>query len=62
MYHMILVMNYVETFMATIEFVYNLVNVCRDNMVSKISWNKVINYSGEYLKDYVDTYLTLINK
>ena len=44
-----------ETFMATIEFVYNLVNVCRDNMVSKISWNKVINYSGEYLKDYVDS-------
>lgn len=44
-----------ETFMATIEFVYNLVNVCRDNMVSKISWNKVINYSGEYLKNYVDS-------
>jgi hypothetical protein len=44
-----------ETFMATMEFVYNLVNVCKNNQVSKISWNKVINYSGKYIKDYNDS-------
>ena len=44
-----------ETFMATIEFVYNLVNVCKENMTSKISWNKVINYGGDFIKDYVDS-------
>lgn len=43
-----------ETFMASLEFVYNLVNVCKENQASKISWNKVINYSGNFIKDYVD--------
>lgn len=41
-----------ETFMATLEFVNNLTNVCKENMVSKISWNKVINYSGDFIKEY----------
>lgn len=41
-----------ETFMATLEFVNNLTNVCKYNAVSKISWNKVINYTGDYIKDY----------
>lgn len=49
-----------ETFMSTIEFVYNLVNVCKDNMTSKISWNKVINYGGDFIKDYVSN-LNIIN-
>ena len=44
-----------ETFVATIEFVNNLVHVCKENMTSKISWNKVINYGGEFIKDYVDS-------
>lgn len=41
-----------ETFMATLEFVNNLTNVCKANMVSKISWNKVINYGGDFIKEY----------
>lgn len=41
-----------ETFMATIEFIHNLVNVCKENAVSKISWSKVINYSGDFIKKY----------
>ena len=49
-----------ETFMATIEFVHNLVNVCKENQVSKISWNKVINYGGDYIKEYNDS-LNLID-
>lgn len=44
-----------ETFMATMEFVYNLVNVCKQNQASKISWNKVISYSGDYIKEYNDS-------
>lgn len=44
-----------ETFMASLEFIYNLVNVCKENQASKISWNKVINYSGEFIKDYVES-------
>lgn len=49
-----------ETFMATIEFIHNLVNVCKENQVSKISWNKVINYGGDYIKEYNDS-LNLID-
>ena len=49
-----------ETFMATIEFIHNLVNVCKENQVSKISWNKVINYGGDYIKEYTDS-LNLID-
>lgn len=41
-----------ETFMATIEFINNLVHVCRDNQASKIGWQKVIEYGGDYIKDY----------
>ena len=41
-----------ETFMATMEFVNNLTNVCKNNMVSKISWNKVIYYGGDFIKEY----------
>lgn len=41
-----------ETFMATIEFIHNLVNVCKENAASKISWNKVINYDGDFIKKY----------
>lgn len=41
-----------ETFMATLEFVNNLTNVCKENMVSKISWAKVINYGGDFIKSY----------
>lgn len=44
-----------ETFMATIEFINNLVHVCKENMVSKISWNKVVTYGGDFIKDYVDS-------
>lgn len=44
-----------ETLMASIEFIHNLVNVCKENQASKISWNKVINYSGEYIKEYNDS-------
>lgn len=41
-----------ETFMATIEFIHNLVNVCKENPASKISWNKVINYGGDFISKY----------
>lgn len=44
-----------ETFMATIEFINNLVHVCKENMTSKISWNKVVSYGGDFIKDYVDS-------
>lgn len=44
-----------ETLMASIEFIHNLVNVCKENQVSKINWNKVINYSGDYIKEYNDS-------
>lgn len=44
-----------ETFMASFEFVHNLVNVCKENQASKISWAKVINYSGKYIKNYVES-------
>lgn len=44
-----------ETLMASIEFIHNLVNVCKENQASKISWSKVINFSGEFIKDYVDS-------
>ena len=51
-----------ETFIATIEFVYNLINVCKNNMTSKISWNKVINYGGDFIKDYVNSLGIIDNK
>ena len=45
-----------ETFMATIEFVYNLVKCITEKETRKISFNKVINYTEtEYLKSYCDS-------
>lgn len=49
-----------ETFMATLEFMNNLVHVCKENQASKISWNKVIQYGGDYIKAYNES-LNLID-
>ena len=42
-----------ETFMASLEFVFNLARVVKENPLSKITWSKVINYKGsKYIKNY----------
>ena len=42
-----------ETFFATVEFVYNLANVCVEFPITKISWNKIVNNEkSKYIKEY----------
>lgn len=42
-----------ETFFATVEFVYNLSNVCVEFPIKKISWNKIVNNEkSKYIKEY----------
>lgn len=45
----------IETFYATLQFVYNLVSVCNENPTSEITWEKVITYTNEpYLTSYLE--------
>ena len=45
----------IETFYATLQFVYNLVSVCNEYPISEITWDKVINYTDTpYLKSYLE--------
>ena len=45
-------LNY-NTFMASLEFIFSLVRVIKNNKITDICWDDIVNYEGnEFIKDY----------